>query len=126
MPATYIAVKLIEAQPGNILLILPDAPKYTMVAASKDYYQTSNTTPDKLLGKGVFEKFPGNPNTTNNTGTANLNASFLKVLETRQPDTLDIFRYDIQNYKGNFKERYWQVINAPVLDDEGDSIYISH
>jgi len=126
MPATNIAVKLIEAQPGNILLILPDVPKYTMVAASKEYYQTSNTTPEKLLGKGVFEKFPHNPTSTDNRGTANLNASFLKVLQTRQPDKLDIVRYDVQNYNGDFEARYWQAINSPVLSDEGDIIYISH
>jgi PAS domain S-box-containing protein len=126
MPTTNIAARLIEAQPGNILLMLPDAPRYTIVAASKGFYQTSNTTPDKLLGKGVFDKFPNNPNSTDNSGAADLNASFLKVLNTRQPEKLDPFRYDIKNQKGDFEERYWEVIDSPVLGDEGDIIYITH
>jgi hypothetical protein len=33
-------------------------------------------------------------------------------------------RYDIRNAAGVFEERYWRPVNSPVLDENGDLVFI--
>jgi PAS domain S-box-containing protein len=119
-PNPYSAV--IEALPGNNLLLLPDAPKYTMVAASKEYFTSTNTT-GADLNKGIFETFLGNPV---DNGKVNLSASFERVLKHRQPDKVEVIRFDLEASNGQFDERYWQPINSPIFNEHGEIVYILH
>src|SRR3954465_313687 len=88
-------IKIIEALPGAHLLILPDAPKFTMVAASDDYFVSRNKTKADIAGKGIFERFPENPDHPNQSRTA-LTASFQKVIKEKKKDKLDPIRYDLE------------------------------
>jgi len=48
---------LFEKSPDVLLVILADAPKYTMVAATDARLSVTHTTRD-TLGRGLFEVFP--------------------------------------------------------------------
>jgi signal transduction histidine kinase/DNA-binding response OmpR family regulator len=116
---------LFEASPGVLLVLLPDAPRYTMVAATQARFQATHTT-QETLGRGLFEVFPDNPDDPAATGTSNLRASLDRVLKTRKPDTMPVQKYDIRGPDGGFVARYWSPKNLPVLSPSGEVLYILH
>lgn len=118
---------LFESSPGLYLVLLPD-PRFTIVGVSNAYLKATMTVKDKILGKGLFEVFPDNPDDPNATGTFNLNASLNRVLQTKGSDTMAVQKYDVrkpQSEGGEFEVRYWSPVNSPVLKD-GKIIYIIH
>jgi signal transduction histidine kinase len=111
--------------PDVLLILLPDAPRYTMVAATDARLRVTHTTRD-TLGKGLFEVFPDNPDDAAATGTSNLRASLDRALATRQPDTMPVQKYDIPGPDGTFTQKYWSPKNVPVLSADGRVQYIIH
>src|SRR5579872_442242 len=116
---------LFEGSPDILLVLLPDAPRYTMVAATAARWAATHTTPD-TLGRGLFEVFPDNPDDPTASGSSNLRASLERVLKTRQPDTMPVQKYDIRGPDGNFEARYWSPKNLPILSTAGEVLYILH
>jgi len=108
-----------------LLVLLPDAPRYTMVAATHARLRATHTTRE-TIGHGLFEIFPDNPDDPTSTGTSNLRASLERVLATRQPDTMPVQKYDIRAPDGSFEVRYWSPKNLPVLSSSGEVLYILH
>jgi len=117
---------LFEGSPDVLLVLLPDAPKYTMVAATEARLKATHTTREATLGHGLFEIFPDNPDDTDATGTNNLRASLDRVLSTRSPDTMAVQKYDIRGPDGSFQTKYWSPKNIPVLSAAGDVLYVLH
>jgi signal transduction histidine kinase len=116
---------LFEHSPDVLLVLLPDAPRYTMVAATKARFDATHTTPD-TIGRGLFELFPDNPDDPTADGTANLRASLGRVLATRAPDSMAVQKYDIRAPDGTFESRYWSPKNLPILSPSGEVLYILH
>ncbi len=117
---------LFEESPDVLLVLLPDAPRFTMVAATHARLAATHTTREGTIGKGLFELFPDNPNDPTATGTNNLRASLARVLATRAPDTMAVQKYDIRGPDGTFEAKYWSPKNFPVLSPSGEVLYILH
>jgi hypothetical protein len=118
---------LFEGCPGAYLVLLPDSPRFTIVAVSNAYLSATMTKRDDILGRGLFEVFPDNPADSTATGVRNLSASLHRVIDNRAPDTMAIQKYDIAKPgTGDFQERYWSPVNTPVQDDTGGVRYIVH
>jgi signal transduction histidine kinase len=117
---------LFEKSPEVLLVLLPDAPTFTMVAATDSRLDVTHTTRDGTIGRGLFEVFPDNPDDPTATGANNLRASLDRVLATRAADTMAVQKYDIRGPGGAFEVRYWSPKNIPVLSDEGEVRYILH
>ncbi len=118
-----------ESAPNAILVILPDDPAFTIVAASDEYIRVSGTKREDMVGRSVFDVFPDNPDDPAATGVHNQRQSFARVIATRTPDRLPLQRYDVARPPsggGGFEERYWRALNSPVLDAEGRVQYILH
>ena len=117
---------LFEGAPGCFLVL---DPAFVIVAVSDAYLQATLTKRDDVLGQGLFEVFPDNPDDPAASGVSNLTASLMRVLDRRAPDTMKIQKYDIRrpdDLGGGFEERYWSPVNTPVLDDRGEVRYIIH
>lgn len=97
-----------------------------MVAATDARLAATHTTREAIIGKGLFELFPDNPDDPTATGTANLRASLDRVLATRAPDTMAVQKYDIRGPDGTFQVKYWSPKNLPVLSPSGEVTYILH
>jgi len=117
--------KLFAASPDVLLVLLPDTPRFTMVAATDARLHATHTTRE-TLGRGLFEVFPDNPDDAGATGTSNLRGSLERVLATRAPDTMAVQKYDIRGPDGQFEAKYWSPKNIPVLGDSGEVRYILH
>ncbi len=117
---------LFDVSPGLYLALLPDDPMYTIVAANRAYVQATRTKADDIVGRGLFEVFPENPNDSQANGERNLRASLRRVIDTRSADTMPVQKYDIAAEGGGFEERYWSPANSPVLRADGSIDYIIH
>lgn len=117
---------LFESSPDILLVLLPDAPNFTMVAATDARLQVTHTTREQIIGRPLFELFPDNPDDPEATGTRNLRASLDRVLATHAPDTMAVQRYDIRRADGTFETKHWSPKNLPVLSSTGEVLYILH
>src|SRR6186713_2247310 len=116
---------LFEGSPDVLLVLLPDSPRFTMVAATEARFIATQTTRE-TLGRGLFELFPDNPDDPDATGTSNLRASLERVLATRAADTMAVQKYDIRGADGTFHVKYWSPKNIPVLGAAGEITHILH
>src|SRR3989441_12669604 len=117
---------LFESEPGLYLVLTPTL---TIVAVSAAYLKATMTKREEILGRGLFEVFPDNPDDPTATGVRNLKASLERVLTHRVSDTMAVQKYDVRRPEsegGGFEERYWSPVNAPVLGADGNVAYLIH
>jgi signal transduction histidine kinase len=117
---------LFESVPGLYLVLTRTM---EIVAVSDAYLEATMTARDSILGKNLFEVFPDNPDDPNATGVSNLHASLRRVLQDKVADAMAVQKYDIRRPEskgGGFEERHWSPRNSPVLDAQGEILYIIH
>ncbi|MFL5274876.1 MAG: PAS domain S-box protein [Myxococcales bacterium] len=120
---------LFEAAPGAYLVLRPNSPTFTIAAVNEAYLRATMTVREEIVGKGLFEVFPDNPDDLSADGTRNLAASLGRVLRSRSADAMAIQKYDIprpSSEGGGFEERFWSPLNSPVLDPQGGVAFIIH
>lgn len=118
--------QLFEAAPGCYLVLAPD---FEIVAVSDAYLKVTMTQRQDIVGRGLFEVFPDNPDDPGATGVANLKASLMRVLAGRAADHMELQKYDIRRPSaqgGGFEVRYWRPVNTPVLGANGAVASIIH
>ena len=117
---------LFESAPGLYLVLTPGL---KIVAVSDAYLRATMTVRQTILGRGIFEVFPDNPNDPEATGVRNLSASLQRVLSNRAADSMPVQKYDIRRpveEGGGFEERFWSPLNSPVLGENGEVLFIIH
>lgn len=117
------------ASPSPMLLLGPDDPHFTILAANDAYLRATMTTRDQIVGRGLFEVFPDNPGDPGATGTSNLRASLGRALACRRPEVMAVQKHDIRrpaSQGGGFEERHWSPINTPVVDEDGRVACLIH
>nr|WP_314443720.1 PAS domain S-box protein [uncultured Sphingomonas sp.] len=117
-------IRLFEASPAPFLVLKPDAPRFTIAEVNDAYLKATMRAREELVGRGVFEAFPDNPDGSQSVGT--LRASLERVLATREPDELPGLKYDIPRGDGSFEERWWSPVNSAVLGEDGEVEAIIH
>lgn len=89
-----------------------------IVAVSEAYLKATMTKRREIIGRGLFEVFPDNPDDPKATGVRNLKNSLKRVLRKKTADTMALQKYDIRRPKskgGAFEVRYWSPVNSPVF-----------
>jgi signal transduction histidine kinase len=117
---------LFESAPNSYLVLTPDL---RIVAVSDSYLRATMTERKDILGRGIFDVFPDNPEDSEATGERNLRISLNRVLRNKVADTMAVQKYDIRKPEsegGAFEERYWSPVNSPVLGADGEVVYIVH
>ena len=107
-------------------LVLVVDPGFKIVAQNRAHAIASLSIGKPIVGKLLFEAFPDNPADSGAHGISELRASLLRVLKTRQPDQMPIVRYDVRGASGPFQARWWQVVNTPILGEDGYVRWIIH
>jgi len=117
---------LFETIPGLFIVLLPDDPRFTVIAVSHAYLQAVKRDREAVVGRGLFEVFTGHGNTVNAQTLETVLASFRQVLATRQPHAMPLAqRYDLGD-PSQVEERHWTLVSTPVLDTSGNVAFISH
>jgi PAS domain-containing protein len=105
-----------DHMPGMCLVL---DPAFIIVAQNAEHARLTLSMNKQVVGRGLFEVFPDNPNDSAADGVSAVRRSLLKVLKTREPDAMPVIRYDVQPDYGAFQERYWAITNTPILDSDG-------
>jgi PAS domain S-box-containing protein len=117
---------LFQSAPGLYLVLTPDL---NIVAVSDAYLRATMTKREEILGRGIFDVFPDNPDDRSATGVRNLRSSLQRVTQAKIPDTMAIQKYDIRKPEsegGGFEERFWSPVNSPVFGSDKGVVYIIH
>ncbi|WP_243364370.1 ATP-binding protein [Fundidesulfovibrio terrae] len=117
---------IFESAPGLFLVLDTNL---RIVAVSEAYAKATMTRQEDILGKGIFDVFPDNPDDPAAEGVRNLKASLNHVLLSRKPDSMAVQKYDIRKPEsegGGFEARYWSPYNCPVLRADGSLANIIH
>jgi diguanylate cyclase (GGDEF)-like protein len=117
---------VLQAAP-DLYLILNS--KFDIIEVSEAYLRATKVKRKDILGQGIFDVFPDNPNDPTATGAKNLRASLERVLKSKIPDTMAVQKYDIRRPKsegGGFEEHYWSPLNSPILGKNKKVKYIIH
>jgi len=117
---------LFESAPGLYLVLEPDL---TIAAVSDAYLRATMTERAAILGRGIFDVFPDNPEEPEATGVENLRASLARVIARKKPDAMAVQKYDIRRPEeagGGFEVRHWSPVNSPVFGPSGEVAFIIH
>ncbi|MFG2267269.1 PP2C family protein-serine/threonine phosphatase [Streptomyces sp. NPDC048720] len=123
MAIDYAAV--FQALPGAVALLTPDL---VFADANLAFLRQAGRSRDQVVGRYLFDVFPDNPRDPSASGTRNLEASLRAVLANHEIDTMDLQRYDVESAQrpGQWEERYWSPVNAPVFTPDGHIALVIH
>ncbi len=119
----YAAV--FQALPGMVALLTPDL---VYADADEEFLRMSGRTREQVVGRFLFDVFPDNPHDPAATGMRNLETSLRRVLSTGERDAMALQRYDVESTArpGEWEQRYWSPVNAPVLGPDGKVVLLVH
>lgn len=121
------AVSILNAIPGNYVILLPDTPRFTIVAVTDSYLETTYTKREEIIGQSIFEVFSDNPDNYEATEIKNIRASLHYVLGHRSEHTLPDQRYDLlKKESGTFERKVWRLYSKAILDKSDNVQYIIH
>ncbi len=115
--------KLLGNLPGLYLILSTDL---KIITANDAYASATMIDKHQVVGKGLFEVFPDNPDDKNADGVSNLSKSLNSVLKNKRTHSMAIQKYDIQKPDGTFEVRYWSPMNVPVLNENNEIECIIH
>ena len=109
--------RLFLGLPTAYLVMTPDL---VIVAANEAYLRLLGRTREELVGRPVFDAFPPTSEALDDDGRNPLQASFELVRDSGRPDVMPLYKYDVLDpVSGRHVERYWSLVNAPILDEDG-------
>jgi serine phosphatase RsbU (regulator of sigma subunit) len=119
----YAAV--FRALPGMVALLTP---QLIYADANEEFLRLSGRTREQLIGRYLFDVFPDNPNDPTATGMRDLAASLRRVAATGERDAMALQRYDVESVEqpGQWEQRFWSPINAPVHGPDGKVVLLVH
>ncbi|MFJ4693847.1 PP2C family protein-serine/threonine phosphatase [Streptomyces sp. NPDC088766] len=119
----YTAV--FQSLPGMVALLTP---ALVYADANEEFLRMSGRRREQVVGRHLFEVFPDNPHDPAASGMRNLEASLHRVLATGERDAMALQRYDVESpdRPGEWEERYWSPVNAPVLGEDGSVVLLVH
>ncbi|TGE23679.1 PAS domain S-box protein [Hymenobacter aquaticus] len=111
---------LFRSLPENLMLMAPDA---TIIDNTDGHEQVSLKKREEVIGRNMFDAFPS---VDKNQGDI-IFQSQEYVRQHRQPHTMPVIRYDLEvpaERGGGFEELYWQATHYPILNEQGELLYI--
>src|SRR3954463_7830996 len=96
---------LFQSLPALFVILTPDL----RIAAASDAWLTATLTKrEQIIGRGLFDVFPDNPDDPAAQGGKTLRASLERVCQELVPDTAGVMKYDIprpESEGGGFEVR---------------------
>ncbi|MDO1450666.1 PAS domain-containing protein [Rhodocytophaga aerolata] len=118
--------KIFEKVPDLYLILSPDL---IILTASDLYLAAISTDREKIVGRNFLELIADNFTQSKTKAFLYLKASFQQVLSTKKPHRMVQQHYQlsmVQQADSDKEDKYWQLINTPVLDEQSEILYIIH
>ncbi|MFC5754216.1 ATP-binding protein [Actinomadura rugatobispora] len=114
--------QVFDAAPAPLAVL---SPELVYLAVNRAYEKVSGHSRDELLGREVLDAFPGGPAASEAVA---LRTSLERVLAERETDVMGLQRYDVAvpGEPERLEERYWNIVNAPILGPDGEVRWIYH
>lgn len=111
--------------PGMVALLTPEL---VYADVNEDFLRISGRTREQVVGRYIFDVFPENPDNPTSKGMHNVQTSMRRVVATGERDTMALQRYDVESPErpGQWEERYWSPVNAPVFGPDGKVVLVVH
>jgi PAS domain S-box-containing protein len=107
------------------ILVLDATPDFVIRHASDEYLAATLTSRADLIGRPLFEAFPGD--TAEAEGPVRLRASLESVVRTGRMHAMEVQRYDVPDRNGGgFIVKSWLPTNIPVRGEDGRVRFILH
>jgi len=127
MPHEHQFSQIFQLIPTPGILLLPDAPKFTIAAVNNAYLEVVNFNEEDLIGKGIFEAFPKNPEDHISNADINLKNSLEKVIAKKDSHKIPLQKYNTPiGGTSKFKVNYFKIQNIPIKDDNNNITLILH
>ncbi len=115
---------LFELAP-NPYMLLDTQLRY--VAANRAYLDVTGSDLETLIGRSVFDAFPGDPDNPEDENVAQLRRSFERVIATGEPDYLALIPYTMPRQTADgiiHEERFWSASHTPIKAEDGKVRFI--
>ncbi len=110
--------------------LLSPTSEVTILDVNDSFLKRVSLTREDMIGKGLFEVFPANPNDPEDTGVDALRQSIAQAVATGETQFMAAQRYPIKKTLPNgetvFEERFWNATNTPLFDEDGKIVCIYH
>lgn len=106
---------LFHALPGHYMVLVNNAPNYTIIEASDSLCALISRTRDQILEKSFQEVYPVSKNKESREGTRALMEAIEQCVTTGTPFDAGVVRYDTQNEAGKFVRRLWAMEVYPLM-----------
>ena len=119
-------LKAFESMPDRYLIICPEL---VILTASNAYLEITRTQREEIKGKHLMEVFANRPDIPQIYAVGEIKASLEQVLRTKRPHRMVRLQDDASRpcFVGcGLEEKYWSLVNTPVLDEQGNIQYIIH
>ncbi|MDB5020458.1 MAG: hypothetical protein JWQ28_1585, partial [Pedobacter sp.] len=109
--------------PETCLVMYPDAPRFTIAYANANYLEATNRTAVDIVGKGIFEAFPGTQVDLHKD--SDIKTSLEQVLEHKSVHKSSLFRFNLPDQASSTNEpHFWISETYPLINDCGSIEYI--
>ncbi|MEV5413073.1 PAS domain-containing sensor histidine kinase [Thermopolyspora sp. NPDC052614] len=107
------------------------SPDLLIMEVNEAYLRATGRTREEVIGRPVFDSFPANPDAGGDPdapGVGALRLSLERVLSTGEADTMPLVRGRVvrRDRADDREERYWNLVNTPILTPDGKVRYIVH
>ena len=126
-PDVFQAIFMASSVP--CVLLEPDAPRYTIREANEAYSVLTQSKRTDMVGTGLFDHFPDGTEEQHGRCIERLRKSLFHVLQYRQDHELPVQQSDIftpSDHRRGIEQRFWMSRNSPILDGEGNLMFILH
>jgi PAS domain S-box-containing protein len=111
---------MFDSVPGMFLVFHPNS--FDVIAVSEDYLIALGVTRREIVGRNLFEVLPQQPD---DLTYAKLRESFDSVVETGEPDLLEVQKFLVPQVDRNeLANRYWALSNTPVSGPDGKRLHV--
>ncbi|CAM4086515.1 PAS domain-containing sensor histidine kinase [Gillisia hiemivivida] len=114
--------KIFKNMPFPCLLFERREGDFVIKEPNTQFCKITNSNEEELKGKLIEEVFPQN---SFSLGLNELVESFKIAFTSQEPHKIDVLRYDLYDKQNDsYQEKYWEIENIPLLDENFESEYI--
>ncbi|WP_332658403.1 HWE histidine kinase domain-containing protein [Brevundimonas sp.] len=114
-----------DASPNPYVLLTPDL---RIAGANRAYLEVTRSARDAIIGRPLFAAFDSGPGEEAPENVRQVKASLEKARDTRQRDHLAMVRFSMPTGSDGptpvFEERVWSATHTPILNAQGEVIWL--